>query len=158
MASTIDGTSLNTVNGVAATNTTKPTKATTAGGALDKDAFLQLLVTQMGNQDPLNPQDNSQQIAQLAQFSSLEQMTNMVSGITKVGNLVQNMDTSVLVGQVSSMIGKTIQWSDDGGKTKLSGTVTSVSLSSGVPTIVTKVTGDDTAHNVSIGNITQIGA
>ena len=158
MASTVDGTSLNTVNGVAATATTKSTKSTTAGGAMDKNTFLQLLVTQMGNQDPLNPQDNSQQIAQLAQFSSLEQMTNMVSAITKVGDLVQNMDTSVLVGQVSSMIGKNIQWSDDGGKTTLTGTVTSVSLASGVPTIVTKVAGDDTAHNVSIGNITQIGA
>lgn len=44
---------------------------------LGKDAFLQLLVTQMRNQDPLNPDTNTEFVAQLAQFSSLEQMQNM---------------------------------------------------------------------------------
>lgn len=44
---------------------------------LGKDAFLQLLVTQMKNQDPLNPDTNTEFVAQLAQFSSLEQMQNM---------------------------------------------------------------------------------
>lgn len=156
MATTVDNTALNTVNGVAASSATKSTKSTTAGGTLDKNTFLQLLVTQMGNQDPLNPQDNSQQIAQLAQFSSLEQMTNMVTAISKVSDLVQNMDNSVLVGQVSSMIGKNITWSDDAGKTSSTGTVQSVSLAGSVPTILTKVAGDDTVHEVTIGNITKI--
>lgn len=156
MATTIDNTALNTVNGLPASSATKSTKSTVAGGGLDKDTFLQLLVTQMGNQDPLNPQDNSQQIAQLAQFSSLEQMTNMVTAITKVGSLVQNMDTSVLVGQVSAMIGKSITWTDDAGKTSSTGTVDSVSLANSVPTILTKVAGDDTLHEVTIGNITKI--
>lgn len=49
---------------------------------LGKDEFLKLLVTQLQNQDPLNPQDDTQFIAQLAQFSSLEQMTNMSSTLT----------------------------------------------------------------------------
>lgn len=44
---------------------------------LGKDAFLQLLVLQLRNQDPLNPQDNQDMLAQLAQFSSLEQMNNL---------------------------------------------------------------------------------
>ena len=44
---------------------------------LGKDAFLQLLVLQLRNQDPLNPQDNQEMLAQLAQFSSLEQMNNL---------------------------------------------------------------------------------
>ena len=44
---------------------------------LGKDAFFELLVTQLQYQDPLNPMDNSQFISQMAQFSSLEQMENM---------------------------------------------------------------------------------
>lgn len=44
---------------------------------LGKDAFLQLLVTQLRYQDPLSPMDNGEFIAQMAQFSALEQMQNM---------------------------------------------------------------------------------
>ncbi len=51
--------------------------ATSPGGALGKEEFLKLLVTQMQNQDPLNPLDNTEMIAQLAQFSALEQMQNL---------------------------------------------------------------------------------
>ncbi|NBG87569.1 flagellar hook capping protein [Isachenkonia alkalipeptolytica] len=46
-------------------------------GDLDKDAFLQLLTTQLSNQDPLNPTEDREFIAQMAQFSSLEQMQNL---------------------------------------------------------------------------------
>ena len=48
--------------------------------SLDKDAFLKLMVTQLKYQDPLDPQDNSEYVAELAQFSSLEQMTNVAEG------------------------------------------------------------------------------
>ena len=53
------------------------TTASTPGGKLGKEEFLQLLAEQMRNQDPLNPADSSQMIAELAQFSSLEQMQNL---------------------------------------------------------------------------------
>jgi flagellar basal-body rod modification protein FlgD len=51
---------------------------------LGRDAFLQLLVLQMQNQDPLEPVDNTEMIAQLAQFSSLEQMTELNDGFQQM--------------------------------------------------------------------------
>lgn len=53
------------------------TSQTSRESALGRDAFLQLLVTQLRHQDPLAPQPNGEFIAQLAQFSSLEQLTSM---------------------------------------------------------------------------------
>ena len=59
---------------------------------LGKDAFLKLLVTQLQNQDPLNPLDDKEFIAQLAQFSSLEQMTNISEGITSLTEKTAQQD------------------------------------------------------------------
>ena len=70
--------------------------------ALGKDAFLQLLVTQLKNQNPLDPQDNSAFVAQLAQFSSLEGITTLnttVSGIAGNYNSSQALQASSLVGR-----------------------------------------------------------
>jgi flagellar basal-body rod modification protein FlgD len=58
-------------------NTTKPRT-----DGLGRDAFLQLLVTQMSHQNPLQPQEDGAFIAQLAQFSSLEQLTTMNTTLT----------------------------------------------------------------------------
>lgn len=61
------------------TNATPEVLTGQAGGALGKNEFLQMLVAQMQNQDPMEPMDNAQMTAQLAQFSSLEQMENLNS-------------------------------------------------------------------------------
>ncbi len=53
---------------------------------LGKDAFLQLLVTQLQYQDPLDPVDNTQMVSQLAQFSALEQMSNLATIATTISN------------------------------------------------------------------------
>ena len=69
------------VDGVITNQTTAAEKAKeaakTAGGSLDKDAFLQLLVAQMKYQDPLEPTSNTEYISQLATFSELEEMQNV---------------------------------------------------------------------------------
>ena len=72
---------IESTSGAGASGATPP--ATTASqkpsgtDALGRDAFLQLLTTQLANQDPLQPQNDTEFIAQLAQFSSLEQLTQM---------------------------------------------------------------------------------
>jgi flagellar basal-body rod modification protein FlgD len=133
---------------------------------LDKDAFLKLMVTQMQYQDPLDPQDNSEYVAELAQFSALEQMTNVSSGVADVAKLVSNLDTSVLVGQLSGMIGQDIEWDhttqgeDENGNpvsstVTMTGNVKGVSISDGSPTVL--VEADGQTYTVAISSITQVG-
>jgi flagellar basal-body rod modification protein FlgD len=68
------------------------TSSATSG--LDKNAFLQLLVTQLSHQNPLQPQEDGAFIAQLAQFSSLEQLTDMNSTLTSMAAAMGVTDSS----------------------------------------------------------------
>jgi len=76
----------------------------TKSKSLDKDAFLKLLTTQLQNQDPLNPTDSTEFTAQLAQFSSLEQLTNVNATLNTL-NLYQ---ASINNAQAVGFIGKDI--------------------------------------------------
>lgn len=61
-------------------------QAMTGGQELGKKDFLELMVAQLKNQDPMNPQDGTEFTAQLAQFSSLEQLINMNESLSAFGN------------------------------------------------------------------------
>ncbi len=93
-----------------ATPTSSATAATTAPNQLGKDDFLKLLTAQLANQDPLQPVDNQAFIAQLAQFSSLEQLQNVS---TKLDNLLTATSTSTQV-TAASLVGKTVTYASDG--------------------------------------------
>jgi flagellar basal-body rod modification protein FlgD len=71
--------------------------------ALGKDEFLKLLTNQLQNQDPTEPMDNSAFVAQLAQFSSLEQMSNVNDTLTKM----LTGQSSALQTSSAQMVGKT---------------------------------------------------
>ena len=157
---TVDGVTYN-ADAYAATQKTEEKK----NDALDKDTFLQLLVAQLKNQDPLDPQDNSSYIAELAQFSSLEQMTNVAKSLEELGKVVGNIDTSVLVGQLSSMIGVNIDWvetineADAEGnpishKESMTGVVSGVTIVDGVPSIVVEKDGEK--YQVDISNVAHV--
>ena len=77
---------------------------------MDKDDFLKLLIVQMKNQDPTNPIKNNESIAQMAQFSALEQMV-------KVGKSMENMAEANRRIEALTLLGKTVNYrskTDDG--------------------------------------------
>lgn len=69
-----------------------------AGGAMGKDQFVKLLVTQMQNQDPLNPMDGKDLAAQLAQFSSVEQLINANTTLSNIASLLTPPSTTGTTG------------------------------------------------------------
>lgn len=76
-----------------------------SNSALDKEAFLQLLVAQMKYQDPLEPTSNTEYISQLATFSSLEEMQNLNS--TMEANQATNLVGKTVIMKVTSSSGET---------------------------------------------------
>jgi len=84
---------------------------------LNRDDFLKILITQLQHQDPSAPLEDKEFIAQMAQFSSLEQMTNMSQGFAKLSGLLAS-------GEASGYLGKTVSIAD-GDKT-ITGLVTEI--------------------------------
>ena len=67
--------------------------------SLDKDAFLRLFVEQLKNQDPMNPQDSSEFMSQMAQFSMLEQLTNLNEGMDQLKQSQEMTEAVELLGR-----------------------------------------------------------
>lgn len=109
-------------------------------GNLGKDDFLQLLVAQIRYQDPLKPMEDKEFIAQLAQFSALEQMMNV--------GLASNMTYA------TTMLGKQVIGSDADGY-PVAGKVVSVRLVDGTPMVKVE-TAPDTWVDVAVSKITQV--
>lgn len=94
----------------AANSVNQPKKSNTnvsANEDLGQDAFMQLLLAQLRNQDPLKPMEDKDFIAQLAQFNSLNQLTQMAATLD---NLVKAQS----LGQGSALLGKTVRGLADG--------------------------------------------
>ena len=95
-------------------NKTLAVNGRTASSQLGKDDFLKLLLAQLANQDPTSPMENTEFIAQMAQFSSLEQMTNMNTEFSKLASMLNSSEAV-------NTIGKTVEIED--GMVSISGIV-----------------------------------
>jgi flagellar basal-body rod modification protein FlgD len=91
--------------------------------------YLNLLITQLKNQDPLSPMDNSQMTSQMAQLSQLQQMESLSSSFSQVL-------ASTQLQYATSLIGKDISYTPTGETTAVTGQVAGVEMSSGKPMAV----------------------
>lgn len=107
---------------MSSTTATSPTSQNNSSQTLDQADFLNLLVTQMTSQDPLNPQSDTAFAAQLAQFSALQTSQDMESDMENI--------------QATGMIGETVSATPSTGGNPITGVVTSVQVSAGTPQIM----------------------
>ena len=99
------------INAVTTTDTTAAAAAMKKETGLNKDDFLGLLVTQLKNQDPLNPQDSSQFVTQLAQLSQVEQtynINNNLQALLSVQNSANSLSSVSLIGKVVTAQGSQV--------------------------------------------------
>ncbi len=89
-----------------------PALPASAGQTLGKNDFIKLLITQMRNQDPLNPLDQNQFLAQTAQFSSLESLQNIGTQLTDLKTMAQGQSLTQgasLLGKSATAMGRDVQ-------------------------------------------------
>jgi flagellar basal-body rod modification protein FlgD len=99
--------------------TSSPTAPTAqpGGPTLGKEDFLKLLITQLRNQDPLNPLDQNQFLAQTAQFTSLENLQNISGQLAEMKTLAQGQSFTQgasLLGKVATASGRDVTLGTDG--------------------------------------------
>jgi flagellar basal-body rod modification protein FlgD len=135
---------MTTTSSVSSTTSSSAFGLTTATDqALDKQDFLKLLIAQIQNQDPLEPQDNSEYVAQLAQFSNLEQTTAINDRLDLL--LLQargQSNTQVLdmIGQQATVNGSTITTDGSGGGNRIGFTLNQSAASTKIT--ITNSSGD----------------
>lgn len=121
-------------------NVASASSAATGNQSLGKDAFLQLLVTQLKKQNPLSPQDNGAFVAQLAQFSSLEGINTLNDSVNAISS---NFSSSQAL-QASSLVGRSIITQTDKALVDTSKSMTgSVAVTSAVGNVSIKITDKD---------------
>src|SRR5215216_6024253 len=114
------------------------------GDQMGKDVFLKLLVAQMKYQDPANPADSSQFMAQTATFTQVEKLEEIAKQNASL--LALQRSTSA-----AAMVGRTVKYTDENGATQ-TGTVSSVRLGSDTSEAVAVVGG----VSVEMGRITEV--
>ncbi len=139
-------------NGTSGSSSTSASSSTTSDAnitsQLGPSAFLQLLTTQLSNQDPLNPVDDTQSVSQLAQFSALQASDNLQASFA-------NFQSNFAVLQSSTLIGKTVAVNTtdtSGNSSTLAGTVQAIQVIKGVPSFTLLNPATNAAYADSNGN------
>ena len=96
---------------------------------LGKDDFLQLLTTQLKNQDPMNPMEDMDFIGQMAEFSSLEQMLNLNTSVEKINTALTNNTTN----QAMMFLGTNVTAQVDESDEPITGTVSTIGFKDNQP-------------------------
>lgn len=124
------------------------TSSAAAGNTLTLEDFLKVLLTQLTYQDPMKPMNNQEFMAQVAQFTTLEQTQQLNEGIQ---TLLNNQSSLQSVG----LIGRTVDITTESGP--LTGTVSALSLAGVSPQLTVNLPGGaGTVHNVSLAQITSV--
>lgn len=116
---------------------------------LGQNAFLQLLAVQMKNQDPLQPVDNTQFVAQLAQFSSLQELTTISSQLGSLSTATMQVQTADQLLSAFNLIGTNVTLQDSSGNL-VTGTVSGVNISGGQANV------DVAGNNYPLSSITSV--
>ncbi len=138
-------TGINGSSTLSTSGTTLSTSGTTLSpptNGMGEGDFLQLMMDQLQNQDPLNPSDPTQYLSELAQFSSLEQQNSIATSTSSAAS--QGQATSAL-----SLLGRSVNYTDANGVTQ-SGTVSKVDFTSSGPTLTV-----GTATGIKLSSITE---
>jgi len=123
-----------------------PANATDQFG-LSFESLLQIVLTQLTYQDPLEPMDNFEFVSQLAQFSQIQQAQTTNDNL----ELLVNAQSS---SQAATLLGRTVDIS--AGSSLLTGTVTAISFTSGTPSLTILTDQGQTISGLPLGNVTQI--
>lgn len=120
---------MSTINSVTGSSAATATNSQAMSKVLGKDDFLKMLIAQLKNQDPTNPQQGSEFAAQMAQFAGLEQLTNLN---TTLASQTQN-SLNLFNAQAINLVGKeitaqTAAATDGTAATTITGTVTAVNF------------------------------
>jgi flagellar basal-body rod modification protein FlgD len=124
-----------------------PTTATSQTSTLGLQDFMKILLTQLTTQDPLKPMDNKDFMAQIAQFTTLEQTQQLND---KTATLITNQAALQSVG----LIGRTVDFTTDSGS--LSGVVAALSLAGNSPQLTIQTSTGSTINNVGLSQLTSI--
>ncbi|MCF6378234.1 hypothetical protein L2K70_11530 [Nocardioides KLBMP 9356] len=137
------------MTGTTGTTTAFPTPSTTSGTSKDKQMFLELMVAQLRYQDPLNPADSGEFLAQSAQFTSLEKMQDVSD---RVGAL---LGTQMAFG-AGAMVGQQVSWIDADGATTHTGSIGGVTFGAEGPVFDIDGAQVPLAQLLSVGTTTPV--